>query len=532
MDLWRTAPTLAAAALVTLYLAIDPRSADFAAHLFRAELFEREGFTLWNGQWYGGHHTVAYSVLFPPLAAVFGPATVGGIAAVASAALFESLVHRHFGHIARWAAIWFGVVAGLMLFTGRMPFALGVALGLAALVALQRGWRAMSVLLAVACAISSPVAGLFLAMAGIAYELSGLVPASRRSESHRWAGAIVVLGALMPPVALSILFPEGGWQPFSFSSFIPVPIAAAVCFVLLPRSEPTLRVAVALYGVATIAAFAIPTPMGSNAARLAELFVAPLLLLALGLLPKARRPQPAVIAVMLTLVALWTLWAPVRDFLKVHGDPSVRSSYHEPLLEFLRSRDDGPWRVEVLFTENHFEAAQVAPEFALARGWQRQLDVERNPLFYDRGIFNSTTYGLWLSEHGVKYVAVPDVEVDISSRLERALIASGRLSYLQPQFESEHWRVYEVTLPRKLAVGDQGVDASVTELKPDEFAVRFDRPGTALVHVGWTPYWRTHDGCVEPAGRWTRLTARRSGTVRVHISLSVDRLVARGRRCG
>jgi hypothetical protein len=532
LDRWRVAPPITAAALVAVYLILDPRSADFAAHVFRTELFEREGFTIWNGQWYGGHHTVAYSVLFPPLAALLGPALVGGLSSVASAALFESLLHRQFGRAGRWAALWFGVVAGLMIFTGRMPFALGVALGLAAVVALQRGWRVTSVVLAVACAISSPVAGLFLALAGIAYELAGLVPGVRREDSHRWAGAVVVTGALVPPVVLAILFPEGGWQPFTFESFVAVPIAAVVCFLLLPKGQPTLRIAVALYGIATIAAFAIPTPMGSNAVRLAELFVGPVLLLALALRPRSQRPGPALTAAMLALVGLWTVWAPVRDYQKVQGDPSVRASYYEPLLEFLETRNGGPWRVEVLFTKNHFEAAQIAPEFALARGWQRQLDVERNPLFYDRGIFNSTTYGLWLSEHGVKYVAVPDVEVDISSRLERALIASGRLSYLRLRFESEHWRVYEVTLTRKLAMGERGVDASVTELKPEEFTVRFDRPGTALVHVGWTPYWRTRDGCVEPAGRWTRVTARHAGLVPVHISLTLDRLVARGRRCG
>ncbi|MDQ3937953.1 MAG: hypothetical protein M3253_04650, partial [Chloroflexota bacterium] len=305
-DAWRVVPTLVAAALVALYLALDPRSADFAAHVFRAELFEREGFTIWNGQWYGGHHTVAYSVLFPPLAALIGPAAVGAISTVAAAGLFESLVHRSFGRAGRWAAIWFGVVAGLIPFTGRMPFALGVVFGLAALLALQRGWRTASVLLAVACAISSPVAGLFVAMAGIAYELAGLIPAHRRGESHRGAGALVVLASLVPPVALSILFPEGGWQPFSFSSFMPVPIAAVVCFLLLPREHATLRVAVVLYGLATIAAFVIPTPMGSNAARLAELFVAPTLLLALASRPPTQRPGPALTAVMLVLVAVWT----------------------------------------------------------------------------------------------------------------------------------------------------------------------------------------------------------------------------------
>jgi hypothetical protein len=33
------------------YLVFEPRPGDLAAHVFRAELFGREGFTIWNGQW-------------------------------------------------------------------------------------------------------------------------------------------------------------------------------------------------------------------------------------------------------------------------------------------------------------------------------------------------------------------------------------------------------------------------------------------------------------------------------------------------
>jgi hypothetical protein len=528
-DWSRAAPVVITSVLAAVYLLIDPRSADFAAHLFRAELFAREGFTAWNGQWYGGHHTPAYSVLFPPLASALGPGPAGALAAVAAASAFEPIVHHRYGSRGRWAALWFAVVIGLMLFTGRMPFLLGVALALAALLALQRGKRATSIALAIASALASPVAGLFLALAGIAYELSGLSPEAKRGDTQRGAGAVVAVGAFAPPVLLSIFFPEGGSQPFGLRSFSAVPLAAAALLLLLPRHERTLRVGVALYGLATLAALVVETPMGNNAVRLGELFAGPLALLALAERPALRRSKPALLAVV--LATAWALHPPVRDYLKVEGDPSARAEYYKPLLDFLRSQGGGPWRVEALFTRNPFEAAEIAPEFALARGWQRQLDVERNPLFYDRGLFTPLTYGLWLSEHGVRYVAVPDVEADVSSKLEHALIESGRAPYLELRFASEHWQVYEVGLPSRLAVAEDGSGASVAGLHPDSFTLRFERPGSALVRVGWTPYWHAPGACVEKAGRWTRVTTKERHLVRVTIRVSLDRLVSRGRRC-
>jgi hypothetical protein len=58
------------------------------------------------------------------------------------------------------------------------------------------------------------------------------------------------------------------------------------------------------------------------------------------------------------------------------------------------------------------------------------------------------------------------------------------------------------------------------------------RPGPAIVRVRWSPYWRAHGGCVERAGEWTRVIARRTGRVRLTTTFSPERVVLRGRRCG
>src|SRR4051794_32691666 len=123
----RLAPVVAAVVVAAVWLAVRPHTVDMAAHMFRAELFGEEGFTIWNGLWYGGHHTPAYSVLFPPLAWMLGPWIAGALSAGAPAAPFEAPSRRRRGERARWASLWFGIGTGALLFTGRLPFAMGVA---------------------------------------------------------------------------------------------------------------------------------------------------------------------------------------------------------------------------------------------------------------------------------------------------------------------------------------------------------------------------------------------------------------------
>src|SRR5919205_546817 len=86
---WRLAPLAAAALAAGVYLMLAPKTGDLPAHVFRAKLFGRDGFGVWNGNWYGGHHTPGYSLLFPPIAWLVGPAVAGAISALAATALFE-----------------------------------------------------------------------------------------------------------------------------------------------------------------------------------------------------------------------------------------------------------------------------------------------------------------------------------------------------------------------------------------------------------------------------------------------------------
>jgi hypothetical protein len=268
--------------------------------------------------------------------------------------------------------------------------------------------------------------------------------------------------------------------------------------------------------------------MGGNAARLGALFAGPVIASAVSR-PRAGA-RAAVYAVILLGLADWQLSPAVRDFAKSQEDPTVQASYYAPLVHWLERTKGPPSRVEVVFTRSHWEAAEVAPHYPLARGWQRQLDLGRDGIFYG-GDLNPVTYGLWLGEHAVRFVALASGKPDYSSYGERGLIESG-LPYLRPVWRSANWRVYEVTLPHAMVVPDPGAAMTITSLRNSDFTLQVQRPGTAEVRVRWTPYWRAFGGCVERDGDWTRVIARRAGTLRVGIDFSLDRIFQHGRRCG
>src|ERR671931_2767534 len=134
------APVVGAGRAGVANLRVRPASADMAAHAFRAWLFDTEGMTVWNAQWYGGHHVLGYSMLFAPLAAWPGPAWVGVLGAIAATAAFIPLVRDVAPSAgAGSAAVWLfaaGVLSNVVI--GRMPFTLGIALAVAAWLCVER----------------------------------------------------------------------------------------------------------------------------------------------------------------------------------------------------------------------------------------------------------------------------------------------------------------------------------------------------------------------------------------------------------
>jgi hypothetical protein len=482
---------------------------------FRAGLVADHGFLLWNGDWYGGHYLLTYSVLAPPLTALVGSTAIVIASALAAAALFALVALRHFGPGAWLGATWFGLAAATDVFHGRVAFALGVALGLGAVAALQRRKGATAAALALLTGLASPVAGLFLALAAGASAF-----ADRRRDA-----AATALAAILPAGVLALAFPEGGRQIYRTSELLELLAASAAVAVAAGRRERTLATGAALYAATGAAAYAAHTPLGNNVLRMAALFGGPLLACALSG-RRLRKPALAVAGIALAAFA-YGQWRPaIDDVEKVAGDPAAEPSYYAPLNAFL-DRNPGAYRVEVPFTRAHGEAAEVAPHHPLARGWQRQLDIDRNPIFYG-GRLDATTYARWLTDNGVRFVALPDAVLDSSSTREGELIAGG-LPYLKPAWRDDRWRVYEVTRPHALTSG-RGIQ--VGRLGVDDVMLEVTKPGPALVRVRWSQYWRLRGGCVERAGDWTRVTARRTGRLKLEVVFAVGRLVDHRRRCG
>ena len=518
-----------AAPLTGVYLVLAPASGDLAAATYRGEVFARAGFTLWDSGWYGGHYLPGYSLLAPALGALLGERLLLVLCALVASVLFGLLAQRTFARAgARVAAASFALGACFGLLSGRVAYGLGIAIGLLALLMLMRGRTATATALALLTSLASPVAGAFLALCGLAYALSTAPGAHDRRPDDaraRWRprprGLAVAAAALAPIGALALAFPEGGWEPFSASTFWPALAGAGLFAAVLahtagalsPGARRTLTLGACLYALALAGAYVLRTPVGANATRLGAELGAPLVI---GVLWERRRLALALVAPALLY---WQLEAPVSDFAALAGNPSVNASYYSPLAaELTRLAHGRPLRLEVPMTEAHWESVYLPehPLILLARGWDRQLDTRYDMLFYRPGL-TPAAYRAWLSQNAVSYVALPDTRLDSAGEQEGRLIARG-LPYLVEVWHSTHWRLFAVRGAIPLAQPP----AQLTGVAPDSFTLLAPRPGAFTVRLRFTPYWTLQRGrgTVRRApGGWTEVYARRAGAMRVGIGV-------------
>ena len=515
--------------LLELWLVLDPRTPDLAAQVYRVELFHRLGLAVWDEHWYAGHHLPGYSLLFPPLGSLLGVRLLGVLSVLASTVMFERLMRSLYGAVAaRWSAAWFAVAAVGDVWAGRIAFALGVSLALAAALALRRRHLWWACLLAALCASASPVAGALLGLAGLTVSVA----------SGSWRHVLVLAapaGAVV--LALAALFPEGGYEPFPILSFAATAVVTGTFLAALPSGARTLRIGGWMYLAVCVLCLAIHSPVGSNVERYGVLLAGPLLLCARLSAPRAAAAAPGVVAgarrvAMLALAlgaaAVWVVWGPVRETAAVAGSPATSASYYLPVERFLAGRPGGPVRVEVPLTRSHWEAALLAPSVSLARGWEKQLDTRYDGVLLRPGL-TGAGYDGWLHDQAVAYVALPDVALDPSSAQEGRVIRSDP-AFLKLVFASAHWRIYAVRNPTPLVSGP----AHLVSLGNDSFTLRVASSGTAEVRVRYTRYWTltAGRGCVgRAAGGWTAVRPAAAGTVVVSARFSLGRALGTGGSC-
>ena len=191
---------------------------------------------------------------------------------------------------------------------------------------------------------------------------------------------------------------------------LPSLLAAVGVILLLPPRWRLLRVGAAVYGLGVIMVWVLPTPVGSNVERLALLLVGPLLA---GLASARRR---WLLAGALIAAAVWQVVQPMTDL--AHGNAPPYAPQTAALVTELRALDAQTARVEAVPQYGHWESQQLAMVVPLARGWERQVDVVRNPLFYDGTLTPEEYYG-WLRDNAVRYVAISSADPRLRRRSAR-----------------------------------------------------------------------------------------------------------------
>ena len=493
------APAVIAGGLAVMAIALRWRGSDLPAHFFRVGLVERYGFEVWNNFWFAGHHTLGYGAMFPVLGAALGIWTVAVASAAVSALLADLVISTAIGHRNWPASLWFAFGTVTNVAVGRLPFALGITIGLGALLAAQHRWIVPCLVLAIATASASPVVSVFLVLIFGAWAVISV-------GRDRLLFAAAAAGGIVPVVVISALYPQGGMFPFRWTAFLFTLVVCATVAVLVPARQRLVRVIAGLYALACVAAFAVPTPLGANITRFGMYAAAPVLL---AIVPSRR------IALAAALVALaWWQWLPAFDAIVRAGrDPSTGEAYYRPLLEFIDAAQTRPARVEVVPTKRHWESAYVALEVPIARGWERQLDERFNPQFNAPGL-TSDRFHHWLLDWGVRYVALSDAPVDSSGEEEAALLAAG-LSYLRPVYTDAHWKVWEVVDGTGLVDGP----AEVVGIGIDTVTLHVASPGDVLVRIHGSTFWNADPvTCIEstPDG-WLLLRDAKPGTLQLFL---------------
>jgi hypothetical protein len=509
-DLGWVAPTIFAVANAITFLLVAPNVNDIWAALARQSAANNGvGLTYWFS-WFGGGTTPGnYSVLTPYLSALFGAGPLGAVATTSITPLaWVGLRRTNYPTAGVWVAT---VCAAMNLWSGRVPFALGTALGLAALIAVMWRRQVWAVLAAVCAILASPVSAVFVGIALVGVVLTR--PDYRRICLLTGAVAAVTL------VAVGIIFGSPGPESFGFSTLVQDTASGLLLLVAVPPNYA--RATVWLTVLLGPALFLFPNGLGDNLQRM-TCYCLPAVIIATS----NRRLRTACLAVSLALVLAGR--QTVGDLFK-GAQETASVSYYQSLIDRLQPlrAELRTYRLEIVADGTHTASYALLGHAMLARGWEIQDDQALNEAINAPGLA-PTTYKIWLQDNAVGYVAIAG-----KYRLktpEYELVAHHRPGYLRPIWHDERWTLYQVRNPNPLV----NAPVTVRSFTQSQLILRVPCACTFTVRVHWSKYLNA--ATKPPKGArpgsavtaklandgfgWTTMTTHSPGTYRLAGSLT------------
>jgi hypothetical protein len=487
-------PTAVAVLNAAAFLVVRPGVNDLWAARARASAVSHGvGLTYWFS-WFGGGSTPGnYSVLSPYLSALLTAELVGALSAVAITLSSAVLLRGTRYPVAGTAVA--TVAAGINLWSGRVPFLLGTAFAVAALVAVRNQNRVAAGIITVLSIASSPVSGAFLALALAATFITA--KPYRRISVTTLATIVVSLGVV------GLAFGAPGPQHFSWQLFLEA-IGALVLF-LLARPPELLRCVIWLSMLTALAMWLIPNGMGSNFGRMIW-FCLPVAVVATG----GRKLWMSLLLVCPVLLSGANLT--VSD-LRGAGNPIASKWYYTPLARELDNISGlTSYRLEVVAEGAHAAYDALLDHAMLARGWETQEDNALNRTLKSSTL-DATTYKIWLGNNSVGYVALPRSKPETYP--EFALVSSGKLPYLHEVWKSPDWTLYRVSDPTPIVAAPQ----KILTYSQSKLILRATCACTFSVRIRYSRYLRADP--VTGSGRATIVTDR-SGYTSMTTSVPGD----------
>ncbi|MEU0148651.1 MFS transporter [Streptomyces sp. NPDC006288] len=480
--------TLVAAAVHLLWFLFFANSGgDIAAQDAWAEFVGRHPGTAYNLAWYGGMHPVSYSVVSPYLMSVLGVRTTMMVVGTVSSALTALILVRVPAVRNPLACALAGVFAYLCnALSGRVTFGLGMMFALGAVAAVfcwPHRWRYKRWAKAV---VAAPLAGLATAGSPVAGLFLGVVAAALFLNKRRPGSYALGLAPVAVVVLSAWLFPFSGTQPMAIGTLSLPFLYSVFVFFLVPREWHTVRTAAAVYGVGTLLTYVVDSQIGSNVSRMAMLFAGVVLLAALPYTAPRTRRWYALLVVFAGL-NFWIGFKGVDDIVRTAPTASWNREL-APLVNQLQKAGAERGRVEVVPASSHREASALAPYVNLARGWNRQADMKRNPLFYDDTL-DAVNYREWLDRWAVHYVVLPTGKPDSGAEQEAGLVEKGQ-PYLKAVWSDANWKLFRVLDPVPLA----DPPATVERAGDDELTIRVQTAGRVLIRIPYSRWLAVVDG--------------------------------------